>query len=741
MGYIRNKTEEVTGYQEAAPYTSTIDLQCDFVMVYGTDETMPKRIREFKEKGYVVHLMTGIAWGEYKGYLYGQWDGENHWEDSQMDEHGNHISHGVDVPYMVPTISFTNYLTEKLKVAVDSGVEAIHLEEPEFWDYSGYSKSFKREYELCYREPWRPQHSDLNVRYKSAKLKAKLYARALTRISESLKEYAYKKYNRILRIYVPTHSLLNYTQWKIMSPESNLIDITSLDGYIAQIWTGTSRTINVYKSILKERTFETAYLEYGVMQELVKGTNKKMWFLHDPIEDNPDYTWENYRVNYTETLVASLLHPYIHTYEICPWPNRVFNGIYPKYKDGTPRENAMPIPEDYRTFLCSMIQMLGDMKQSDIEFLSFKSNIGLFLSDSGLFQRSYSKDIINLDENNEIDVLMKTKEALLDDTLCSKILSNEDYEHKFIESLAFPNFYGLSLPLIKNGAPLRTVQLDNLKRFPNYLNEFNTLILSYELIKPESPDINNAISNWVQHGGFLFYIGDDSDPYNKISGWWNEKSSYNSPSQHLFETLGLQRDCKDGVYPVKNGNVMVWRIKPSQLCISEKLSSEYTQKVRYLLKLQGINWNFTNNISVRRGPYIISTQMDESLSESTTYEGVFANMLTTNYEIIRKKIILPGENTILYDIEKIADATAIIGSSVRIISLYDNETFTLVVKGADKLQANIRLRLSKQLASLKAKDSKNKDVKVDLSYCNLSNSHLLAFKSEGNEIAITGTYL
>ena len=77
------------------------------------------------------------------------------------------------------------------------------------------------------------------------------------------------KYGKLLRFYVPTHSLINYTQWKIVSPESALIDLPTIDGYIAQIWTGTARTRNIYRGDKKERTFETAFLEYGVMQELV----------------------------------------------------------------------------------------------------------------------------------------------------------------------------------------------------------------------------------------------------------------------------------------------------------------------------------------------------------------------------------------------------------------------------------------------------------------------------------------
>ena len=242
-------------------------------MVYGIDPTMPERIRQYREKGYVIHLMTGIAWGEYQEYLDGKWDGRKHWDEGQVDRNGKDVIHNPTVPYMVPTVSFSEYLTDRLKVAVDAGVEAIHVEEPEFWDKSGYSEAFKREYEIYYKEPWKPQHESLDAQYKCARLKAYLYKRTIDRVSAALKEYAKVTYQKgSAASIVPTHSLLNYTQWKIMSPEAELISIPTVDGYIAQIWTGTSREANVYEGVYKERTFETAYLEYGVMQELVKGT-------------------------------------------------------------------------------------------------------------------------------------------------------------------------------------------------------------------------------------------------------------------------------------------------------------------------------------------------------------------------------------------------------------------------------------------------------------------------------------
>ena len=98
MAYFHNRQECLTGCQDSSPWSPKTDLQYDFIMVYGVDEDMPARIAKYREKGYVVHLMTGSAWGEYQDYLNGQWDGAEHWDESQMDRHGQPILHGVNVP-------------------------------------------------------------------------------------------------------------------------------------------------------------------------------------------------------------------------------------------------------------------------------------------------------------------------------------------------------------------------------------------------------------------------------------------------------------------------------------------------------------------------------------------------------------------------------------------------------------------------------------------------------------------
>ena len=756
MAYIRNKKEELTGYQASGDFRPSVDLQCDFVMVYGIDDTMPDRIRQYREKGYVIHLMTGIAWGEYQDYLDGKWDGRKHWDEGQVERSGKDVIHNPTVPYMVPTVSFSEYLTERMKIAVDKGVEAIHVEEPEFWDRSGYSEAFKREYEIYYKEPWRPQHEDLDVQYKSARLKAYLYSRAIDRVSAALKEYAKVVYNRDLRFYVPTHSLLNYTQWKIMSPEAALINIPTVDGYIAQIWTGTSREANVYEGVYKERTFETAYLEYGVMQELVKGTGRRMWFLNDPIEDLPSYTWENYEYNYRKTAAASLLHPHIWHYEICPWPHRVFDGRYPRFqpniakKDETSYETdqSRPIPGSYSTLLSGMFQLFGDMEQKEFCFEGAGDSVGICMSDSGLFQRTFPDGIVNGRKLGDRFAMAKHKntgnpvDEEAAEALMKEIREDESLLLDFIQSDAFPQFYGMSLPLLKYGLPVRPVQLDNVRRFAGYLDTLKVLILSYEYIKPEAPDINTAVLSWVMNGGTLLYIGDGSDPFHRIDSWWR-KSGYENPARHLFRLAGMEETPEDGVYPAGNGKIVVWNMVPAKICLSRELAQEYRYTVKDALESLGLSWEFRNDLTLHRGPYIISAVMDESVTdEKKVWEGLFADLGENDYPVITHKEIGPDETALLFDFDTIREETfRVIGTSARVLDAQtDDGGFQLKLKTADKIRAYTRVRLPQKAAAALAVDEQGQHVPMEVNWDDASRTLLLCYDSHSEEVTVTGRW-
>ena len=596
-------------------------------MVYGFHD-LKNRIAKWKKRGYVIHLMTGVSWGEYQDYLYGRFDGIDHHDEGQLRRNGSDISHGKDVPYMVPSNSFAHYLASNLRKAVDYGVEAIHLEEPEFWVESGYSDAFKREWKIYYKEDWQDPQSTPEAQYRASKLKQYLYTRTLDRLCSELKEYALVKYGRLLRFYVPTHSLINYTQWKIVSPESALIDLPTIDGYIAQIWTGTSRSENVYRGLRKERTFETAFLEYGVMQELVRGTGRRMWYLADPIEDNPRHTWVDYRENYYRTVTASLFHPEISDYEVSPWPNRVMNGRHMLTEGG---EQGI-IPAEYKTNLLEVMHTLRQMKDNaDSEWITKTSEVAVMIADSAMFQR-----------------------------ICP-VEGGDD-------SPEFSSFFGLALPLLKGGIAARPVQLDNVKRFAGYLDAYKTMILSYEFMKPQSPDINGVIANWVKNGGTLVYVGDGSDPFMNIREWWNTGlGTYSNPAEHLFESLGLTRAPEEGLHSAGSGRVLYIKTAPKLLAENAEKSDEFLAKITELIGAEN-----SSELVLRRGSYYVTAVMDETeRSEKAVLKGTYVNLYDHTLPVIEDPELEVGSVGLWFDLSRIdkSENASIIALSGRAASI------------------------------------------------------------------------
>src|SRR3954468_24889438 len=255
---------ERTGFQPSQPWSSAGNLRSDVAIAYGIGADLPARMQTWRDHGYRLHVMTGVSWGQYQDYLYGKFDGINHEDEAQTDRDGNKISHGGDVYYMCPGTNYGKFLATGVQRALDAGAEAIHLEEPEFWVRGGYEDGFKREWKNFYGEDWQPPHSSPDAQWRASKLKYFLYRRELQQVFDHVENYNQQSGHHV-RCYVPTHSLLNYAHWSIVSPESSLARLKGCDGYIAQVWTGTSRTPNVYRGKLSQRTFETAFLEYGAM--------------------------------------------------------------------------------------------------------------------------------------------------------------------------------------------------------------------------------------------------------------------------------------------------------------------------------------------------------------------------------------------------------------------------------------------------------------------------------------------
>lgn len=636
---------ERTVFQTGSTYQDRINLRADVAIVYGFDSGMPARVKAWRDRGYRVHLMTGVAWGEYQDYYFGKWDGQNHEDEAQARSNGEKVGHGKDVYYMSPGKNYGKYLADGVRRALEVGVEAVHLEEPEFWVYGGYGEGFKREWKEYYNEAWQDPSSSPDARWRAAKLMYYLYRRALQQVFDSIQEYNKAKGTHV-RCYVPTHSLINYAHWGIVSPESSLARLNGCDGYIAQVWTGTARTPNVYQGIKKERTFETAFLEYGSMQNLVRATGRGVWYLADPIEDDANHDWRDYRTNWESTLTASLLQPDVWQYEVMPWPERIFNGTYPSETDKSKR---VPIPAEYETELQVVINALKDMNQKSVKWESGSHGVGIMVSDSLMFQRG------------------------------GPSASDGDMGH----------FYGLALPFVKRGMPIQPVQLENVG-LPNYFKNLKLIVMTYEGMKPLSPDVHAPIAKWVKDGGTLAFVDADNDPFFKAREWWNQDGkSYATPREHLFEAMGLPKNPTEEVNRVGKGRVIFLKRNPSEISRDKQGSTWLADKLR--ASTPNLKWNESGSLVLRRGPYVVAAGLDETPAAPQTLTGDFVDLFDPSLRAVRSVKLEPGSRHLLVDLEKFPRTVVASAGYVRQISS-NGQKWVGEIEGIGSTQSALLLR-------------------------------------------------
>ena len=258
-----------------------------------------------------------------------------------------------------------------------------------------------------------------------------------------------------------------------------------------------------------------------------------------------------------------------------------------------------------------------------------------------------------------------------------------------MQSNAFPCFYGLALPLLKYGIPVRPVLVDNARRYANYLDDYDILLASYSYLKPDYPDINATLCEWVQSGGKLIFVDDGFDPYNNIKSWWT--GIYKNPAEHLYKLLDIELSEKLTIKNIGKGSVAVYNENPAIFCYSK----ENADILRDIFEKVVGKVEYKNHLYIERDRYVIAAVMDESVSdEPLIIDGIFADMYTADFAIVNGKKLKPGENTMLANIEKLNDLD-IVGTSVRILSLEEtNNKLVLKINGA-KTKANIRIRVPK----------------------------------------------
>lgn len=475
-------------------YEPRIDLRTDTVLLHEHGKGLnqiQRSISSWQNAVGDVYMMWFVGSDANKLYVDGRIDGIEHYGEIETGRDGNGFWCGPHRPYMVPTEKWIQYMEDLARLGVKSGVSGVSPEEPLAHTGAGYSPAFKQEWQSFYGEGWSSPSSSVNAFWKASKLKSYLYLNCVERVAKATKDYVAAE-DCDVKFVLPIHSLVSHAAGNMIYPNGQTYYLGEVDGFIGQVWTGpVGWSLPRYEGRQFTRNrgfFESAWILYSSFANLVRQSEKRMYLLADPVEDDPNYKWEEYHIWYNQCLVSKLMFPWVADYEVMPWPDRIF---LPGYGTG----GGSPGPAKYLTQLMVNIAVLDDMEnQEGVSWDCGTMGIGVLVGDTLAWQRGgpsgSSMDSLN----------------------------------------------GLVVPLLRKGIPVQIVPIER-SYDEGYLNDFDLLLLSYDMWKPLDPAYHDALDSWVRKGGVLIFFEGD-DPYNAVDEWWRRKG-YAAPGEHLLATLGL----------------------------------------------------------------------------------------------------------------------------------------------------------------------------------------------------------
>jgi hypothetical protein len=436
------------------------------------------------------------------------------------------------------------------------------------------------------------------------------------------------------------------------------------------------------------------------MESMTAPTGRKMFFLTDPIEDWPR-DWVDYKKNYQATFTAQLLYPKIANYEVMPWPNRIYHGLYKTSRNSDKKES---IPSFYSTQIQVMINTLNDMPLSENQ-ISGSNGIGVLMSNSLMFQRFPI--------------------------------------HDGYEDPKMSNFFGLTLPLLKRGIPVKTVHIENASYSETWEN-IDILIMSYSGMKPMDSTAHTHIARWVKNGGVLVYCGRDDDSFQSVQEWWNTNgNTFKAPSEHLFSKLKLEKTIRDGEYKFGKGKVYIIRKDPKEFVLEEKADNAFVESVKslYNSEIKKGELEFKNYFSLSRGPYEIISVLDEN-EDKTPYliKGKLIDLFDPEIPVLDEKQVNPGEQAFLYNINNVPNPKTpqVLASAGRI---YDEEMdknhYSFIVKSPLNTTNVMRVLLPVEAQSVRIFDANGNPLAItNANWDKLSKTYFLSFDNHPNGISV-----
>ncbi len=622
-----------TFFQTNRNYDPRLDIPSDAVVVHPHNVFPHDPVvmhDSWKGKTALIGRMFFADSDDLNEYWSGKWDGRPHSEDIEIKADGERMMCSGIRPYMVPTDGWIAYLRDrKAAPSLENGIDAVLPEEPLGHTFTGYESSLKELHQQFYGTAWESPAVSLSAHYRNAQLKAHLYQKLEGSLCECTKAKA-KQSGRTIDFVVPIHSLFSNIAARLTAPLGLSLKNQNYDGYIGQIWTGpVNWCLNNYNSAEKS-FFASAITLYDYFVQLVTGTDKKLWLLVDPVEDDPHHTWADFRSWYEQCATAMLMMREVNSYEIMPWPERIFLPI--SFTPGIDDKADNPTPRDYFTLVLSITQALQDMPLGgNWADSNTDGGLGIAIADSAMWQS----------ENG----------------------------------VALQGLYALRMPLLLQGILARNFVMERLGD-TSYTGRFKVIVLSYENCKPYDESMHENLAGWVANGGVLLIFGAGRDALDADSSFWWSKQGRSSALDALLTLLKYKAGVD--VWSYGAGSVLYDPVSPAEFAQKKIAEKQYLPRIEMAYKKAGIPLvRCDKGFAMNRGDYTIAYALRDGFTVQEKCVDVFSPDLA-----VSENVSLPAGKSGLFKRFKVTHKPGVIHTTCRLMEeCFEEKALIFTVRG------------------------------------------------------------
>lgn len=603
--------------QTNTPYDPRIAIAVDGIIVHrhgDSDESIRQALGTWRAQGFTVGRMFFSDSDATNVYWTGKWDGTPHPDEVERNEKGEVVQCAGVRPYMLPTEGWIRYLERMTMQSMEADAAAVLPEEPLAHVNTGYEEAFRELWQQRYGRPWEGEHASDEAHFLTAQLKNELYIHLEQRLAR-LTHGAAQHLGLDVAFVLPVHGPYSNIASHLVAPLGTSAAIDANDGYIGQVWTGpVNWALHNYDSTEKS-FFTSAYALYDYFTQLAIGTDRKLWLLIDPVEDDPNHKWSEFEQWYRHCVVAAMLFPSVDSYEVMPWPDRIF---LPGYSTG----GGTPAPESYRIVILSVVQAMQDMPAG------------------GQWCRAAGGATTTTNPSAEPSAALAASPATSATTTATTTSATTTTsapstgptegigvvlgDTMMWERQSFPSLqgiYGLLLPLIHRGVPVSACVAERTGD-AKYLARFHTLVVSYESWKPIDAGIDDALLDWVRRGGVLIVLGAPDD-LGGADFWWR-RAGFASPLHHLLAGAGVAVD-SNGEKPLGKGLVIRRATSPQEFGQAEVAAGVYVPLLEKALQhaQRGEHLAQPGYFCMRRGPFVIAHAVRSPITLAGRYVDLF----------------------------------------------------------------------------------------------------------------------